>query len=121
MTYVAKGTLEERFWSRVDKRGPDECWPWIGAQNGNGYGRIKVDGILWVAHRVAYALATKKWPKSDLTYHGKVVMHRCDNPACCNPAHLQIGTQRRNVMDMVRKGRGKLLVSVPKLCHGQKP
>lgn len=107
MTFTAKGTPQERFWARVEKRSPQECWPWTGARNGNGYGRMKIDGQLYLAHRLAYEFA-KRPLKDNGDYHGAVVRHTCDNPTCCNPAHLVRGDQRKNVADMVKRGRGTL-------------
>jgi hypothetical protein len=93
--------LIARFWAKVDKRGPDECWPWIGAKNPFGYGKISNGkrGVQAKAHRVAYEIAVGL-PPGDL-----VVRHKCDNPPCVNPSHLEAGTQADNVHDMVSRGR----------------
>lgn len=93
--------LEDRFWSKVDQRGPDECWPWTAAifQGRMGYGVFRLAGKNLYAHRVAYHLATGQDPA------GKVVRHRCDNPPCCNPDHLEIGTTADNARDRVERGR----------------
>ena len=92
-----------RFWAKVQRRLPDDCWLWTGA-SGEGYGRFKIAGYLYSAHRIAYTLEKGPIPRGD-GYHGFVVMHSCDTPACCNPAHLSVGTNRDNVQDMVAKGR----------------
>ncbi len=97
------------FWSRVDKRGPNECWPWTAAKSGK-YGRMKIDGFPHMAHRLAYMFAKGRL-KDNGDYHGTVVRHKCDNPICCNPKHLVRGDQRKNVADMIKRGRGKLLIS----------
>lgn len=94
------GPLAERFWFYVEKAGPDECWRWTAHLNRHGYGKILVDGHLTPASRAAYMLTNGPIPK------GKVVRHKCDNPACVNPAHLELGTQRDNVRDMIERGRG---------------
>lgn len=61
-------------------------------------------GKPWLAHRVAYVLTHGDIPDGS-GYHGAVVRHKCDNPKCCNPAHLQLGTQKDNVQDMYERGR----------------
>lgn len=93
--------LAERFWEKVDKRGPDECWPWVGSIDTRGYCSIGADGgkPLLRAHRVAYELCVGPIPP------GLVVCHTCDTRHCVNPIHLFVATQRENVLDMVRKGR----------------
>lgn len=98
-------SLKSRFWSKVDKRGPDDCWQWTGALNEHGYGVLRPEGQRHgpcvKAHRVSAELAGM-----DIT--DAVVCHRCDNPPCVNPVHLFVGSQADNVRDMHVKGRGNL-------------
>jgi len=93
----------DRFIRRVDRSGgPEACWPWGGGKIRTGYGHLKVKGRTVLAHRVAYEVWAGPIPE------GKHVLHNCpggDNPACCNPAHLWLGTQADNMKDMSRKGR----------------
>lgn len=92
-------TLEERFWAKVDRRGPDECWPWTGGKVGGGYGAIRRDGggPVAYAHRVALELAGID--------PGPETRHTCDNPPCVNTAHLLPGGHLENMRDMFSKGR----------------
>jgi len=95
-------SLEERFWRYVDRRGPDECWPWTGATNEHGYGVMRPTGQRTgptvKAHRVAMLIAGH-----DI--EGWDVLHTCDNPPCCNERHLFRGTKADNLADMHAKGR----------------
>ena len=99
-------TLAERFWEKVDKRGPDECWPWKAHRHDSGYGRISMGGRrgkIEGAHRVAWLLEHGSIPE------GMDVLHKCDNPPCCNVRCLFLGTARTNVDDMFAKGRNPQL------------
>lgn len=95
---------EQGFWSKVDRSGgSDACWPWIGTRKETGYGKAYLGGRKWArAHRLAYEIHYGVAP-GDL-----IVLHNCDNPPCCNPAHLRLGTQLENVADRVERGRGRV-------------
>ena len=92
-------TPTERLWAEVERGAVDACWEWRGKKTSFGYGSLchlgKKDG----AHRVAFMLSVGPIPD------GMFVCHRCDNPPCCNPAHLFLGTVQDNTADMDRKGR----------------
>lgn len=91
----------ERFWRNVDRSGgPDACWPWTGYRDPDGYGKTKWDGRSVRSHRLALLLTTGEALPPTV-----FACHRCDNPPCCNPAHLFAGKSRDNVHDMLSKGR----------------
>lgn len=94
-------TLAERFWAKVDRRGPDDCWEWTKATNEHGYGVLRPEGRrsgpVLKAHRVSLELA-------GVEIEGLVVRHSCDNPPCVNPAHLSPGTQADNMTDRAERG-----------------
>jgi hypothetical protein len=90
--------MMQRFWDRVAMGGPDECWEWQGTRTRNGYGQIGINGKIIYTHRLAYTLSV-----GDPA--GLIVCHHCDNPPCCNPAHLYGGTRAMNSHDMVVRGR----------------
>lgn len=97
MPYTA-GTIE-RFWAKVDVRGADECWPWKAGCFDGGYGAFYVAGKTVRAHRFSFVLSNG--PLDD----GRKALHSCDNPPCCNPAHLFEGSNKDNVDDRHKKGR----------------
>lgn len=95
-------TTAMRFHGRVDhSSGPDACWPWKGALHRQGYGLVAVNRRMYSASRLAYQLIAGEIPK-DMQ-----VMHICDNPPCCNPKHLRLGTQDENAKDRKNKGRSR--------------
>jgi hypothetical protein len=90
------------FWDAVDKSaGPDGCWPWVRGTDRAGYGSPLYSGRKTGAHRIAWTLTHGKIPRQLW------VLHKCDNPPCCNPKHLFLGTQRDNIDDMITKGRAR--------------
>ena len=98
-SYRLKVDPRDKFWSKVDKRGPDECWEWQGSRRTYGYGQFMISYKNHATHRLAWELANGEIPA------GLHVCHRCDNPPCCNPAHLFLGTDADNNLDKARKLR----------------
>ena len=95
--------VEQRLWKHVRRGSPSECWEWTGSRDQTGYGLLKAEGnrLRTVrAHRVAWEVTFGSIPE------GLWVLHHCDNPPCCNPAHLFLGTNDDNQADRIAKGRG---------------
>jgi hypothetical protein len=98
----ARLPLEQRFWRKVEIKGEDECWMWLGGKNPKGYGGIGaggVDGKRVLAHRLSYQMFYGPIPK------GAMILHECDNPSCVNPRHLRHGTGSENIKEAYDKGR----------------
>lgn len=75
--------LSERFWQRVNRNNSEVCWAWTGSYNSKGYGQLEVEGIKEMAHRISYELSVGPIPEA-MSIH-----HRCNNPSCVNPNHLE--------------------------------
>lgn len=81
---------------------PSGCWNWQGAKNTDGYGQLRVNGRHQRVHRLSYTLFVGRIP-GDL-----LIRHKCDNPACVNPQHLETGTTQDNVNDRCLRGRSNV-------------
>lgn len=88
--------------------GPDACWPWTLAANGQGRPYFTVDGEKILAYRLVYELITGE-ELGDL-----IIRHTCDNSICCNPSHHVPGTQDENIADMQERERNGLPAVVVK-------
>lgn len=106
--------LAPRFWQRVQVGAPTSCWPWTGPTVPFGHGRYD-SPVGNLAHRYAWALANLAAPGSRL------VRHKCDNPPCCNPRHLELGTYADNAQDAVVRGRAEWTLTTCRKNHRRTP
>lgn len=98
-------TPEERFWAKVNIGGPEDCWDWMGTKSKrSNQGYLMRNGKFYISSRMAWELTNGPIPKGE-GYHGICVCHKCDNPKCCNPNHLFLGTHLDNMKDKVKKNR----------------
>ena len=89
------------FYERIDFGDDNDCWEWTGGVNrARGYGAVGIGNNVYMVHRLTWMLDNCQTIPSGL-----VVMHNCDNPPCCNPAHLRLGTRSDNSKDAENKGR----------------
>lgn len=89
----------DRYAHRIQRCGEDDCWPWIGGTTTAGYGHSHRNSKHFYSHRAAYECA-----HGEDTAKGFVVRHSCDNPPCCNPRHLLLGTNLDNCLDAWERG-----------------
>lgn len=96
-----KTPVAERFWKYIIKGENDnDCWKWTAGKKKAGYGTLRDDdGASTGAHRISYKIHFGDIPSG---FH---VCHRCDNPECCNPVHLWVGTPQQNIDDKINKNR----------------
>lgn len=97
---LAEAVTVSRFWRLINQRDPAECWPWLGDTDRDGYGTFHYRGRMRGAHELALSFTTGEQRLPDLD-----TCHSCDNPSCCNPAHLRFDTRLSNVRDMHERGR----------------
>jgi hypothetical protein len=95
--YDKECTPERRFWGRVNKDGLNGCWIFLGCLDGWGYGDISYQGKHIQAHRLAWKLLRGDPGELD-------VLHQCNNPPCCNPDHMRLGTDQDNSDDRMKAG-----------------
>jgi len=90
-------TESERFWSKVDKT--SACWVWTAGRTTAGYGTFRAECGKVTAHRYAYEQKRGRVPP------GALIRHRCDNPLCVRPGHLEVGYSEHNARDRQERGR----------------
>ena len=103
MSIAGKNSPED-VWKQIDKHSECiwfmwTCWEWVGGLNSTGYGVMGIDYKKYLAHRIVY-----KEIYGEIM-NGLFVLHKCNNPKCCNPNHLYLGTQTDNVEQMFKEGR----------------
>lgn len=105
--------LEETYERFVVRKGDDECWDWSGSLSGRYPALKRISSGTTYAHRFSWERANGPIPD------GLIIRHKCDNPRCSNPRHLETGTYADNMADMVERGRSKTGESNPsaKLTH----
>ena len=96
---LSQEKAKQRFWTKVNPAPSDLCWEWMACVTEKGYGKFNYLGKMARANRLAYIFA-----KGDIP-NGKIVRHTCDNPGCCNPNHLILGTHKDNVIDAIKRNR----------------
>jgi hypothetical protein len=101
-----------RFWEKVDRRGPNECWPWLASRRPTGHGRLRWGGRCEYAYRVSYVLKHGPIPP------GQMIRHQCGNAWCVNPRHLKPGTHADNAADRAHH-RDKPQVAPPRRVRCQ--
>lgn len=104
-------TLEDRFWSKVDKSG--ECWEWMASKRPEGYGWFRLGGRMHSAHRISLMLQGIDLSKSIC------VLHHCDNPSCVRPSHLFLGDRADNAKDRNNKNRQSKGIKHSMACSGE--
>lgn len=108
-----------RFWDKVNiQKDKNICWHWTGALSGN-YGMFWFEGRMILAHRMSYALYHNRL---DIINHFKnyhkdnnnfdCILHNCDNTKCCNPHHLYVSSNKKNIEDKVKRGRTQKMVGI---------
>jgi len=100
----SRSALAMRFWAKVKRGKSKNCWSWSAFRDEGGYGKFRVGDKCELAHRVAWMLT------NGALSNKSCVLHHCDTPCCCNPAHLYVGTPLDNARDRSerkRTARGK--------------
>lgn len=105
----------DRFLEKTERPCLDDsaCWVWTGAKTSAGHGQVWRDGKTAPAHKVAFELF------NGPVANDECVRHKCDNPPCVNPTHLETGTHNDNMRDMVERGRSKAGRAYYRMTEGQ--
>ncbi len=98
-----KNPIINRIYAKIICDIKTHCWNWIGYLNKDGYGRMCISNKQYMVHRVIYEKLCGPIPKDK-----PCVLHTCDNPKCCNPIHLYVGTHQDNMDDMIKRNRSSI-------------
>jgi len=100
-SYTLQETIDvfHKSYVLIQRNGDGPCWEWQLHRVQDGYGKIRFNGKDIGAHRFSWIL------HFGPVEHGLLVCHHCDNPPCCNPAHLFLGTDKSNSQDALSNGR----------------
>lgn len=103
---MPKKQTVDGLWTRIDVQSLDKCWPWLGGLYKSGHGQAWWHGKSYCAHRLAlWTLGLLDSPSAPLDRKGPgFALHECDNPVCCNPTHIELGTYKKNVNDAYIRG-----------------
>lgn len=106
LSYPNLQQIKARHMAKIDKRGPSECWPWIGARKGRGYGHQGINGFQIGAHTLSYLFYVGKFPENYGRGKGNILCrHTCDNVWCVNPKHIVLGNHVQNMGDAIGRKR----------------
>lgn len=91
----------DKLASQLRENAETGCYDFVGSRDLSGYGQITINGRRWSAHRLMYTLLHGRIPSKDECDDGRhMILHRCDNPPCCNPKHLYLGNAAENSRDI---------------------
>lgn len=103
---------DRRFWNKVDIKGPEDCWNWLGVIS-RGHGQVRRDTVLMYAHRYSYMLC-----RGQIT-EDRQCLHKCNNGKCVNPNHLYLGNDGDNTTDKIAHNRMALLPEAPRFSMAE--
>jgi len=100
--YQLSKNKPEDVWKQINRKSEDECWEWIGKSLSKGYGHLRINNKDCYSHRMVYIETYGSIPE------GLCILHTCNNPKCCNPKHLYVGTHADNMEQMSKDGRSNM-------------
>lgn len=104
---ISLEVLRARFWTKVNRE-TGACWLWTGWKSKDGYGKMRMNGSVVYAHRLSFVLFVGE-------LGADIVMHKCDNPACVRPSHLERGDYSENLAECWSRGRRPIPIWLPRI------